>query len=81
MKKILLLLALTGTSFVSCKKSTDIKTSSKTEKTSPSTEFTQTKAKKELPNVIYTIASKLVDCTGVGPMKCMQYKEEGSDQC
>lgn len=80
MKKILLLAAVVGFAFTSCKKDG--------EPTAPTTETTEQaatpeetpaepapEAKEELPNVTFTIASKLVDCTGVGPMKCMQVKE------
>ncbi|KZE80246.1 protein of unknown function [Myroides marinus] len=84
MKKILLLAAVVGFAFTSCKKDGDQNA------TAPATETTEQavtpeeapaetapEAKEELGNVTYTIASKLVDCTGVAPMKCMQIKEDG----
>lgn len=84
MKKILLLAAVVGLAFTSCKKDgesgTTAPTVEPTEQTTTPTESTEATPKEELGNVTYTIASKLVDCTGVAPMKCMQYKEEGSDE-
>ncbi|MEK6492655.1 DUF4377 domain-containing protein [Myroides odoratimimus] len=84
MKKIFLLVAVAGLTLVSCKKDGDKDatpaTTETTEQTTTPTESTEATPKEELGNTTYTIASKLVDCTGVAPMKCMQYKEEGSDE-
>lgn len=83
MKKILLLAAVVGFAFTSCKKDGEpsAPTTETTEQAATTPEApaeTAPEAKEELSNVTFTIASKLADCTGVAPMKCMQIKEEGA---
>ncbi|WP_121965946.1 DUF4377 domain-containing protein [Myroides sp. N17-2] len=82
MKKILLLAAVVGFAFTSCKKDGETETpvAETTEQTTTPTESTEATPEEVLGNQTLTIASKLVDCTGVAPMKCMQVKEEGSDE-
>ncbi|MCC9044199.1 DUF4377 domain-containing protein [Myroides sp. M-43] len=82
MKKILLLAAVVGFAFTSCKKDGETETpvTETTEQTTTPTESTEAAPEEVLGNQTLTIASKLVDCTGVAPMKCMQVKEEGSDE-
>ncbi|MTG97784.1 MULTISPECIES: DUF4377 domain-containing protein [Myroides] len=78
MKKAILLIAISAMAFVSCKnneKKEDTTVPNSEQKTEEVQPVAQQEEVQIEGTVTYIIADKLADCTGVGPMKCMQIKE------